>query len=904
MYLQTLFPYAAHDQLSALVASHETAEAAVEVAYDMLQPNYYGLSYLQEQWKRLRNDQLTESERQTAFTGVSEVLEERARDTFREGSYANLSQTQEYRKTVALFAVDTGAWDELVLLRSRSLGDAMHAPLPLGDRDAVTSSTARSSRLPSRNTSPGSMPILQSSPGGAHSSSQRPPAPEDTALPPTISSRLQQQGVAPVGVAVTNVPPHTPPQSGSPASPLAPSSTTPLPPARSPPQQARDTSCFTDLNDEAPLAPIMRWAPPAMRVDTADSPEARQQQRQQLLTSPNQVFENPNFFISIVSSDTFLSPSDPKTSDPQIGDSAESFARLPAQLSCTCEPVPTNAPNEAPPRPSTLPPSMATVSAAKKKRREGAAHSAQRSHRSPLSLTGAACEPIERDVSVGSSVETHEPFVDEQDPSATAVTIPAMAEKRERRRPVMTTRPAVRTTVAKKGRGKTIATTSKTTTTIVAAAAATPLPAPLSVSVTVPSSPHSMQGLPDAMCVDSAVFSAESPQISHNVPTPSMPTLGTSSNLPAVLLPKPLVPSPSGSPQRMAERLQERLAKLRPWLQGSVTMGSGPLTADHPGGDPLGTCTVPKMATLSAPHSQDKSMNMTDDGARSDSGDPLCDGLAGGVTTGSASPSPQAGAAVEPVHFLNRERERWEAIHNLVKTYEGVFDYKGRCDLVAQIASNCPSFARVLPDLVPRVLRVLEKVLVGRVLVAPLEEKPLDIPFFSSKVFSCGPIKLSTLVFDTKKSSVVFDKDGERVRVKVVMKKLALEPLEFGYIKESEAARQTRVTNARRSTIGHYRSSSSRSGLLSQRQYYRKGVTYGELYASATSVRLVAMATVCLYSSGKMNITLDDVEVSIGSLRLSSNVTSLNMLCLIGKPFIKSALTSMVTEALTGTLPL
>ncbi|CAG9576697.1 conserved hypothetical protein [Leishmania major strain Friedlin] len=131
LYLQALYPYAHYDELMAVISSTDSADEAAERAYEALNPDYNGFAYLKEQHDLFTSEKLRSAERATAFAGLKESLEERAASAFRPGHFGNLSQLQEYHDTVGLFIVDTSDWDRATLLPSRDLAEMAFMDLPL-----------------------------------------------------------------------------------------------------------------------------------------------------------------------------------------------------------------------------------------------------------------------------------------------------------------------------------------------------------------------------------------------------------------------------------------------------------------------------------------------------------------------------------------------------------------------------------------------------------------------------------------------------------------------------------------------------------------------------------------------------------------------------------------------------
>ncbi|KAG5475328.1 hypothetical protein LSCM1_03441 [Leishmania martiniquensis] len=131
LYLQALYPYALHDQLLAVIGNADGADEAANRAYEALNPDYAGFPYLKEQHDLSTNAKLPSTQRATAFVGLKESLQERAANAFRAGGFGNLSQLQEYEETVGLFIVDTSDWDRATLLPPADLGEMMFKDLPL-----------------------------------------------------------------------------------------------------------------------------------------------------------------------------------------------------------------------------------------------------------------------------------------------------------------------------------------------------------------------------------------------------------------------------------------------------------------------------------------------------------------------------------------------------------------------------------------------------------------------------------------------------------------------------------------------------------------------------------------------------------------------------------------------------
>nr|EPY22670.1 hypothetical protein AGDE_13173 [Angomonas deanei]CAD2215523.1 hypothetical protein, conserved [Angomonas deanei] len=132
--LQALFPYADYSQIISIVTNTDSAEEATRVAYDVINPNYLGTTYLKEQMDLSSDAKRPKRDREQAFTGVNEMLRERAEELFKEGSLVNLSQMQEYDRTVQTFGIDTTKWDDRYLPLSTSLDHQMCCELSLCDK--------------------------------------------------------------------------------------------------------------------------------------------------------------------------------------------------------------------------------------------------------------------------------------------------------------------------------------------------------------------------------------------------------------------------------------------------------------------------------------------------------------------------------------------------------------------------------------------------------------------------------------------------------------------------------------------------------------------------------------------------------------------------------------------------
>ncbi|KAG5475846.1 hypothetical protein CUR178_03559 [Leishmania enriettii] len=287
-----------------------------------------------------------------------------------------------------------------------------------------------------------------------------------------------------------------------------------------------------------------------------------------------------------------------------------------------------------------------------------------------------------------------------------------------------------------------------------------------------------------------------------------------------------------------------------------------------------------------------------DSAAGIDADEPGSEWLSNAATAG--IPAAHSGcSSLDPAAFLNAEEERWDTVAMMLVPYEQVFGSKLRCELVRCIYDGCPKLRENITVILKRLLRVVGKALREKELAEGMSEEPLEVPFFGSILLSTSAIKLTDLGFREEKCSLEFCKGGSRLKVKLDLEVMSLEPIQFAYISEADAARQARKVLQWQHVVSVPSSRESVCSLRSkQSEQYTEGVTRGTATVKAANVRIKGLVHVWLMASGKTHIAFQKANVSVGSFRMSTTVTKLNILCTLGAPIFRLMIQRGIKEAL------
>lgn len=266
LYLQALYPYGAHDDLMSVIMASPDTKTAAKSAYNVLNPDVYSLPFLKEQRDLSRNENVSALERSGAFAGISELLEDRAGDLMRPGMFENLSQTREYSRTVRTFAIDTSAWDAKFLVPEAGFCAHSQRHFPLTDKEMDrVAATAKAVGAP--------LAPQSHSPVATRRTKTR--------IPNSLRRRSAEDGWR---------------QDSFSGADLA--AVSPRPSSTSTGAMVQSFEHYVEEpGDEGPVAPIIRWAPKALRV----GPTEAQRQQDDMFG----IFDGANFFdFPLMSVDT------------------------------------------------------------------------------------------------------------------------------------------------------------------------------------------------------------------------------------------------------------------------------------------------------------------------------------------------------------------------------------------------------------------------------------------------------------------------------------------------------------------------------------------------------------------------------------------------------------------------
>lgn len=904
LYLQALFPYAPYDELMSVISKTDGPDEAAQHAYEALNPNYTGYLYLKEQTEVMTNAKATKAQRATAFSGLREALEERASDAFRPGMFSNLSQLQEYHETVGLFAVDTTEWDRAMLLPARDLAEMAFMDLPLRE-EASSSSSAASSDAEGDDARNGGSDqhgrarLLSLALGGsnarfmdnsfvaarAHSF--------DTSLLPSQPAARARRGDKPRDGCKT---------------PIASLDTSAVAHQQT---QTHTEAGVLYMQDSDPVckAPIIAWAPEAIRVGPA---EALRQQEGAL-----RVFDEATFFkdpligrdpfssILLMTPDAKVAPR-PRTVSDTINASSAGAATLPPLLAVSPSPTPRAAAERHEPIES----SGSSACFPETDENESGDHHSSRDDEDEEEEEEV--EEVLSPLPDGSASRRFSPKI--EDISAIEVVCdPALLELRRNEAAL--------------------------------ASSSAPPPPPASAS-TATVKEEGENGLGSASAAHQPDLLTSHSDVS--VPFATQPSLREST--------VEALRSRKRRPLTSSEKVRQRMRKLKP--VGNIvfreTAESSPLVTSPentfngdgrpaaPPPAPASPPLLPAEATRADANSlENTSRNdeevFTDpsagtqtqnaggsarDGRLNDDAPPLPGH--GAHTAGSAAaasssshfgenrdrvrgqivstPAAHTGcSSLDPAAYLNQEEERWSCIVEMLKPFEDVFGAKFRCELVRCVYDECLTIRPRLTEILRRLLHVVSAVLTGKEVAEGLTEEPMDLPLFGSILVSTSPVKVQELVFREEKCELGFCEEGTRLHVKLHVRRVRLEPIQFAYIDEADAARQNRAAQQSRLRTPQPRSRAAAWTLRhSTPQTYKDDITRGTAHVTATNVKLTGVVYVWLMASGKVYVTFQEAKVSVGSFKVSTDVAKLNVLFTLGAPILKHIVERAMLEAVKG----
>ncbi|KAK7201760.1 hypothetical protein NESM_000242000 [Novymonas esmeraldas] len=847
LYLQALYPYAPYDELMAVIASTDGADEAARRAYAALNPDYTGYAYLKEQHDLATNRKLPSTQRATAFAGLAESLGERAVDAFRPGLYGNLSQLHEYHETMGLFIVDTSDWDRATLLPSRDLAEAAFMDLPLRERYAngESAATARGSS----NNACGD--IVDCNSDGDSDDDDN-----DDDLGARRRERSSRVGIVSLTMARASstgfMDLHSRDTPHAAASTSLTGGDSRLRPCRTTDQPAQqqvdgpgsssgggggggatadgDGAGVVYLQNSDPpcAAPIIGWAPEAIRVGPA---EARREREGAL-----RVFDEATFFKDPLVVTSATQPPSPRTA-----------ARLSA----------TNKPGDAVPAPPSPVQTRTALHFARVGGRESEVHE-------PFDL-GSGTLP---DFRGGENPE--ETF------SAEETSGPLSYRRSHSHLPPQRLRP---------GQGG-----------------------------------DDGDGDGDHAAADGTRRSSAADW--DNASSSSVPHAQCSLRDVAREALKTRKPHPLTTTEKVRQRMRSltpvgnlvfRESSLHtPVLSPGVerdsnrrqsVLGSPERAPLHlPGATALSAHSVTSHDTLLQRTHPSHHGAWADD-TQAVGGD--ADDLHGERTStiGTAVlPAAHGGcASLDPASFLNAEEERWNTIVMMLAPYEDVFGHKHRCELVRCIHDMCPRLRGNITMVLQRLLGVVGNALRGKQVAEGLVEEPLELPLFGPILLSTSPVKVAELVFREGKCSLAFCEEGTQLALRLDVRAMELEPIQFAFIDEAKAARQARRARQTQRRTPVPRSRAAAWTLRSaQQERYSDGVTRGTATIAAADIRIKGVVYVWLMASGKTHVGFRKADVSLGSFKVATTVTRLNVLCTLGAPIIRLMVQRAIQDALQG----
>jgi hypothetical protein len=910
LYLQALFPYAPYDELMGVIRKTDGPDEAAQHAYEALNPNYTGYLYLKEQTDVMNDTKATKAQRETAFNGLKEALEERATDAFRPGMFSNLSQLQEYHETVGLFAIDTTEWDRAMMLPARDMAEMAFMDLPL--REEPSSPSSSSSPTPTHSCSGEGngacashdyrpkprVPPLALHGGSTHfmdSSFLKPSGGNfDAALlspqtSPTVCQR-EKRGSKPRDGCKTPI-----------ASPAARESAQQQ--QQQPQQQNSEDVGVLYLQDSDPKckAPIIAWAPEAIRVGPA---EALRQQEGAL-----RVFDEATFFsdplVAHHHSPILLQtpagqraqPADARRSTVvQTGGGAETVeqsrsvtANSPQLLAVSPNPSPRVAAvewHEPIDSPTDSLPYIGDEDDEEQEEeggeegdasRDGAVKDGGSGNTVEGPIAHVVCDPTllgadrdnasttVRSRSSGvageyhrrSTAEHHPDFVSttHSDASTHLVMQPSLREttvetlKSRKRRPLTSSEKVKQRMRKLKPVGNLVFLDNAES------APTAVLPGAGGGALDDDAGPNPMTA--------AAVTASPSVRVLDGGPTAAESTLRTEDDV---------YTNPSAGTLQADWTTRNSRCNDDP----SQVLKTGPPASGSAGAAATNVLPLPSSSVTGN-----------------------CDRVCGQAVS---IPSAHVGcSSLDLAAYLNSEEERLSCIVEMLKPFEDIFGAKFRCELVRCIYDDCRAIRTCLQEIMQRLLHVVSLAMVGKEVAEGLSDEPLDLPLFGSILLSTSAVKLEQLCFRESKCELRFCEEGTRLRVRLNVKKVKFEPIQFAYIDEADAARQNRTAQQMRRKMPPPRSRAAAWTLRHNNQEkYQNGITRGTATIGAANIKLKGIVYVWLMASGKVYVTFQEAKVSVGSFSVSTDVTKLNVLFTLGAPILKLMVERMMLDAVKG----
>ncbi|GET89741.1 hypothetical protein, conserved [Leishmania tarentolae] len=837
LYLQALYPYAPYDELMTVISNTNGADEAAEHAYEVLNPDYNSFAYLKEQHDLCTNEKLSSVERAAAFSDLRESLQERAASVFRPGHFGNLSQLQEYQETVGLFIVDTSDWDRATRLSSHDVAEMTFMDLPLLEEStnygaASTSCNSDSdgvNELRRDEGSQGQRTLLAASSNATRFLNVQRGSKQDP-VSNTVSASLSGKNTEKGSSAPTcgaSKERLIGGLNGNGALDHQEGSTT-------------ASVVYVGHNDPPRAAPIIAWAPEAIRVGPV---EARRECEDIL-----RVFDEAAFFKNPL---VQLATSPP----PSNGNSAHAHI-------------------------SPLESTLAVPSAAE----GGEAHGHLMNGVAGASARTLAAAPSPHTTFpslTGKENEVHEPF----DPGSRSLSNlgngDSFNEKAEallsaQAPPTSSSHPCSRTCLPEPY------------------AAAQPFSTPsTSTAYCLTKGTRHISDNDD----NSTSSSARCVELRKRDETRK----ALKGRKPHALTTSETVFQRMRSRTPIGNLIFREASQQTPLLSPRhKKSGNGLLNVACSPEQALSHVTTAheeanaRNGTAEGTERQQVSRNGCDDIAANGRD------MTGGGTGERDSKGPfntrtlaipaahSRCSSLDPIVFLNAEEERWDTIATMLAPYEEVFGSRSRCQLVRCVYDECPKLRANITVILQRLLHVVGKALRGKELGEGMTEELLKVPLLGSILLSTSPIKLTELTFCEDKCSFEFCEEGTWLQAKLSLKAIELDAIQFAYIGEVDAARQARAKwKSQRQKPGSSWRAGSSTRRSSEQEEYTTGATRGTAKIKASNVRLKGRVYIWLMASGKMHVAFQKTTVSIGSFQVSTTVTKLNVLCTLGAPFLR-----------------
>ncbi|ESL11446.1 hypothetical protein TRSC58_00802 [Trypanosoma rangeli SC58] len=214
-----------------------------------------------------------------------------------------------------------------------------------------------------------------------------------------------------------------------------------------------------------------------------------------------------------------------------------------------------------------------------------------------------------------------------------------------------------------------------------------------------------------------------------------------------------------------------------------------------------------------------------------------------------------------PLQFsVQKECELRKILDELEMKGGKAFGKMERSNFCKEIMEHCKTFADLLPEYFPKLLRVIGKEMEGKELLPALHNTCLKV--FGDALTNIEAVIVREVTFG--RSYACFSDNGEYILWRVKLKHLALGPVSF--------------------TLG-------KAG-------GRGDVRKGTASAKAKDIKLKAKLVLWLLSTGHLKATCYDTHVSIGSLHTKCSVFRLNAVGFLFRSLLKQKLSLYLREML------